>query len=91
MASIINIKWTWLIISIICFVFHIFVIISYYTSENNTSSKRGYGNLLSFSNLFIFPVAILSAFTYYIFFIVMQNSRSKISKASSSKKASSDD
>ena len=85
MAGIINLKWTWLILAIVCVMFYFFVVISYFLSENNTSKKRGYGNLLSFSNLFILPIGMLFFLSYYIFVIIMEHSKKKISKSSSAK------
>ena len=90
-GSIINLKWTWLILAIICILFYFFVLISYYLTDENTTKKRGYGFLLTFSNWFILPLAIGLCIAYYVFAIVMNHSKHKISKASHKKIKSSDD
>ena len=90
-GGIINLKWTWLILAIICIVFYFFVLISYYLTDKNTTTNRGYGNLLTFSNWFILPLGIGFGIAYYVFAIVMDHSKHKISKASHKKIKSSDD
>ena len=97
-GGVINLKWTWLILAVICIVFYFFVLISYYLSYRNTVlyhddiiRTRGYSNLLTFSNWFILPLGIGFGIAYYVFAIVMDHSKHKISKASRKKGNNSDD
>jgi hypothetical protein len=102
-GGIINLKWTWLILAAVCIALYLFVLITYYffTKDEvkmfgshqitiSNSTHRGYGNLLTFSNWFILPLGIGLGIAYYVFAIVMDNSKQKISKATRKKGNNSD-
>jgi len=89
-ASFINLKWTWLILAIVCFILVIYSIIEYYINYDakfDTTTERGYTSLMKFSLWVILPLGIGFLGAFYFTYIYKAHSANNIKKASHAKSA----